>query len=348
MFEIGLDVHKENTYGVVLDDKSGQRVWEGNFASTFRATKECLEPYFVKGTKIALESTRGFYQIYDGLRHINGLEVYVVNTVKLEKPAVKTDKRDAYRIAHLLRRNELPVAYIPEHELRLQRELCSMRVRLVQACTQCKNRIHAVLQKEGKRPLGTRDVFNKKGREQLEKIKEVISRKDELDDELDLLRVLEKKLVRIEEQIRQAINKDNKLKHSVELIDSIPGFAQTLAFVSAVELGPITRFKSPGSVVCYAGMHPCVDSSAGKTKHGRIRRVGRKQFRWTLIQAAHAAGKTKTPIGEYYRRKSKQKKSNHAAAVATANKLARIMYEVLSKKKPYDPNIKRNSHGKEQ
>ncbi|MEW5897144.1 MAG: hypothetical protein AB1668_05600, partial [Nanoarchaeota archaeon] len=57
----------------------------------------------------------------------------------------------------------------------------------------------------------------------------------------------------------------------------------------------------------------------------------------TMLQAAHAAGQTKTPIGEYYHRKVKQKKSRHAASVATANKLARIMYEVLRKQKPYDP-----------
>ena len=57
MFCIALDLHKVNTYGVVLDDKSGQLVWEGNFASTFRAAKEVLEPYFVHGTKVAIKAT---------------------------------------------------------------------------------------------------------------------------------------------------------------------------------------------------------------------------------------------------------------------------------------------------
>ncbi len=57
MFCIALDLHKDNTYGVVLDDKSGNTVWEGNFASTFRAAKEVLEPYFVKGAKVAIEAT---------------------------------------------------------------------------------------------------------------------------------------------------------------------------------------------------------------------------------------------------------------------------------------------------
>lgn len=340
MFDIGLDVHKENTYAVVLDDKTGQVVWEGSFASTPRAAKEAIDYYLVKGTQVALESTRGFYPLYDGLRKAPGVQVHAVNTVKLEKPAVKTDKKDAYRIAHLLRRGELPLAYIPEPQQRLQRELCSLRTRMVQSCTQCKNRIHSVLAKEGKQPFGA-DVFSKRGRAQLNMIKTLIVRADELQEEIDLLEIHEKKLERVEKQINKVIQQDQELKKEVELIDSIPGFAGTLAFVCATEIGPIDRFKSPHSLPAYAGMYPCISESAGKRRDGRIRRVGRKQFRWALIEAAHAAGKTKTPIGEYYRRKVKQKKSRHAAAVATANKLARIMYEVLSKQKPYDPTRKR-------
>jgi transposase len=140
---------------------------------------------------------------------------------------------------------------------------------------------------------------------------------------------------------RARLKLDPELNQTVKLIDSIPGFAATLAFVCATEIGTIKRFNGPNSLPAYAGMYPCISESAGKRKDGRIRRVGRKQFRWALIESAHAAGQTKTPIGEYYRRKVKQKKSRHAAAVATANKLARIMYEILSKQKSYDPTRKR-------
>lgn len=90
-------------------------------------------------------------------------------------------------------------------------------------------------------------------------------------------------------------------------------------------------------------MYPCVDSSAGKYKHGGIRRVGRKLFRWALVEAAHIAGKTKTPIGAFYRKKSAQKKSNHAAAIATANKLAKLIYEILTTRKPYDPGMEQRA-----
>jgi len=337
MFCIALDLHKENTYGVVLDDKSGQLVWEGNFASTFRAAKETLEPYFVHGTKIAIESTSCFYPMYDGLKSIKGINISVVNTARLEKPAIKTDRRDAHRIAHLLRRNELPTAFIPNKKLRLQRELCSLRMRLVHSCTQCKNRISSILHKEGKRPLGVKDAFSDKGLAQLEKLR--ILRKEEMNEELDLLRILKKKLSRIEKQISEVIEQDARLRKQVGLIDSITGFAQTLAFVCATELGPIGRFNSEEAVVSYAGMHPCIDSSGGRTKHGKIMRVGRKLFRWALIEAAHVCGRTDTILGNYYRKKAKQKKSNHAAAVATANKLARLIYQILITQKDYDPGL---------
>ena len=337
MFDIALDLHKENTYGVVLDDKSGNIVWEGNFASSFKAAKETLEPYFVHGTKIALEATSCFYPMYDGLKTIDEIKVFVVNTTRLEKPAVKTDRRDAQRIAHLLRRNELPTAFIPDKKLRLQRELCSLRVRLVQSCTQCKNRISSILHKEGKRPIGVKDVFSKKGLAQLKSMD--ISRRDELEEELDLLMILQRKQSRIEVQIKDTIEKDSTLKKMVELIDSIPGFALTLSYVCATELVTIKRFDSAQAVAAYAGMYPCIDSSAGRMKHGHIRCVGRKLFRWALVEGAHCAGRTQSAIGDYYRKKAKQKKSNHAAAIATANKLAKLIYHILSKEKVYDPTI---------
>ena len=335
MFDIALDLHKENTYGVVLDDKSGQVVWEGSFSSSFRAAKETLEYYFTKGTKVAIEATSCFYPIYDGLKSLNQIEVFVVNTTKLEKPAIKTDRRDALRIAHLLRRDELPIAFIPNKEIRLQRELASLRMRFVHSCTECKNRIHSILHKEGKRPIGVKDVFSQKGLKQLENLN--IERKEELHEELDLLEILQRKQARIENQIDELIHKNSELNKAVELIDSIPGFAQTLAFVCATELMPISRFDSGESVAAYAGLYPCIDSSGGRTKHGGIRRVGRKLLRWALVEGAHCAGRTKSPIGDYYRKKSKQKKSNHASAIATANKLAKMIYEILSTEKPYNP-----------
>lgn len=337
MFDIALDLHKENTYGVVLDDKSGNVVWEGSFASSFKAAKEVLEPFIGSGTKIAIEATSCFYPIYDGLKSIKELDVFVVNTTKLETPAIKTDKRDALRIAHLLRRNELPTAFIPDKKLRRKREICSLRMRIVQSCTQCKNRIHAILLKEGKRPIGVVKTFCKKGLAQIEKME--ISRKEELYEELDLLKILQRKKARIEKQINIEIENDNQLKKAVELIDSIPGFAQTLAFVCATEIAPIERFDCAQSLVAYSGLYPCVYSSGGRTKHGSIRRVGRKLLRWALIEAAHCAGRTKSPIGDYYRKKSKQKKSNHAAAIATANKLAKLIYHILSREKLYDPGM---------
>lgn len=337
MFDIALDLHKENTYGVVLDDKSGTVVWEGSFASNIKAAKEVLEPYFVHGTKVAIEATSCFYPMHDGLKAIESISVFVVNTAKLEKPAVKTDRRDALRIAHLLRRDELPTAFIPDKELRFQRELCSLRMRYVHSCTQCKNRITSILHKEGKRVVGVKDTFSQKGLVQLESMN--LSRRDELEEELDLLKIFKIKTARVEEQIKQVIEKDPKLKKSVELIDSIPGFALTLSFVCAVELGPISRFQSAESVAAYAGMYPCIDSSGGRTKHGNIRRAGRRLFRWALVEAAHAASRTNKRIADYYHKKAKQKKSNHAAAIATANKLAKLIYEILSKEKPYDPGM---------
>jgi alpha-galactosidase/6-phospho-beta-glucosidase family protein len=50
------------------------------------------------------------------------------------------------------------------------------------------------------------DIFSKRGRAQLERIKAVITRNDELQEELELLDIHEKKLERVEGQIKEALN----------------------------------------------------------------------------------------------------------------------------------------------
>jgi hypothetical protein len=58
-------------------------------------------------------------------------------------------------------------------------------------------------------------------------------------------------------------------------------------------------------------------------------------LRWAVIQAANTLAKTQTRLGSYYRKKLKQKKKTGIAKVAVASSLSDIIYEVLTKNKPY-------------
>ncbi len=58
----------------------------------------------------------------------------------------------------------------------------------------------------------------------------------------------------------------------------------------------------------------------------------------SLRMAASSVARNKTPLGDYYRR-MRGKLGGKGAVVATANKMARIIYTMLKYKKEYDISI---------
>jgi transposase len=79
---------------------------------------------------------------------------------------VKTDAIDAKMLAHLLRTGLLPEAYIAPPELRDLRELLRHRMVLVRLRTSVKNRVHALLARQGILPDHS-DLFSTAGRKYL-------------------------------------------------------------------------------------------------------------------------------------------------------------------------------------
>jgi transposase len=79
----------------------------------------------------------------------------------------------------------------------------------------------------------------------------------------------------------------------VELLKTMPGVSETVAFVILAEIGfDMTRFPSAGHLVSWAGLCPRSDESAGKRRSTRIRH-GAPWLKTVLVQAAWAASRKK-------------------------------------------------------
>lgn len=99
--------------------------------------------------EIAVEATPSWYWLYDHLEDA-GFEVKLTHPSKTKAIAyakVKTDKVDSATLAHLLRSNLLPLSYVPEKPVRLNRALLRYRASLVTLQTRVKNKIHNILAK---------------------------------------------------------------------------------------------------------------------------------------------------------------------------------------------------------
>jgi transposase len=125
------------------------------------------------------------------------------------------------------------------------------------------------------------------------------------------------------------------LRSEVELLDTIPGVNQRIAQIVLAEIGAdMSRFPSAGHLASWAGLCPGNNESAGKRYSGRTRK-GSKWLRQVLMEAAHAAVRTKDtyPAAQYRRLAARRGKKR--ALVAVAHTLLTIVYYVLKRREPY-------------
>jgi hypothetical protein len=93
------------------------------------------------------------------------------------------------------------------------------------------------------------------------------------------------------------------LANAVDRLDEIPGLGQTAARLLLAELGTdMTRFPTAGHLVSWAKFAPGVKESAGKRKGSGSTGHGNPYLARVLGEAAVAASKTDTFLGERYRR----------------------------------------------
>lgn len=148
---------------------------------------------------------------------------------------------------------------------------------------------------------------------------------------------IEGQIAEVEKRVREGIE-------AVEpLILTIPGIGHKLGAQIVSEIGDIRRFHGAPAVVKYAGLNPSV-SQSGKfsSDDNHITKQGSPYLRRALYLAAMAQLKLKTPFYDYYAKKRADGKSHREALVAVARKLVHVIYAVLSRQEPYNPEITRN------
>jgi transposase len=100
---------------------------------------------------------------------------------------------------------------------------------------------------------------------------------------------------------------------TVDRLDEIPGIGQTAAHLLIAEIGvDMTRFPAAGHLVSWAKFAPGVKESAGKRKGTATAGHGNPYLARVLGEAAVAAGRTDTLLGERYRRIARRRGANKA------------------------------------
>ena len=246
---------------------------------------------------------------------------------------VKTDKIDAAVLAKLHASGFLPEVWMPDEETEARRRVVAERTQLVSQMTRLKNRIQSVLHANLIPPYkGV--LFSQRGRAWLEaqplaedQRRVIVRHAGELDR-------LGAELAEVDKSLAQAALEEPRVKRLM----TITGVNSTVAMSVLAAIGDIHRFSSPEKLVSYFGLNPRVRQSGDKPAyHGRITKQGRAHARSMLVEAAWVISGAPGPLRAFFIR-IRDKRGKHVAAVATARKLAVIIWHILSKDEDYTWN----------
>jgi transposase len=157
------------------------------------------------------------------------------------------------------------------------------------------------------------------------------------------LRLLAAGIRGLSEQIK-AIEKRLKAARAEEVrvrrLMSIPGVGIIGATAIAATVPDAALFRSGRDFAAWLGLAPRQHSTGGKTRLGRIGKMGDRYIRRLLIQGAISAihwGKRKPGFAESWLGRLLARKPMRLVAVALANKIARVAWALLARGEIYRP-----------
>jgi transposase len=363
----GLDVHKKTVVACVLTP-DGQGGWSQEIRTFGTMTVDLLalsDWLLACGcTHVAIESTGDYWKpVFNILEGI--CEVILVNAQHAKAvPGRKTDVKDAAWLAELLQHGLLRASFIPPVAQRELRDLTRYRSTFIQERVTLINRVQKLLEDANiKLAAVASDIMGVSGRAMLAALVaghtephalaelakgRLRSKRDLLAQALDgrvkphhrfvltelLCQIdsLDDTMARFDAQI-QAIC--GPFDEAVERLDTIPGVARRTAEMIVAEIGTdMTRFPSADHLASWAGVAPGNHESAGKRASGKTRK-GNRFLRTTLVQAAHAAARTKgTYLSAQYRRLA-ARRGKKRAILAVAHSILVMAYYMIQRQEPY-------------
>lgn len=369
----GLDVHKmEITATVRLSGAGGPPAAE---TRRFEALPSGLRELagWLRGLGVsaaAMEGTGVYWEApHDALAEA-GIEVQLLHAQQVKQlRGRKTDIADSRWLARVCQFGLGQPSFVPAREFRELRVLCRHRRTLVGERSRVRNRAGKVVDRSGARVGGViSDIFGMNGRRILDGLVDRLGRDailetlsshvrdkvDRLGDALtaamsdadrvvlgDLLRqhdAVERRIGALDREIAKGLAAHaNRLR----LLQTIPGIDAVSAAAILAETGPDPArvFGSADRLAAWAGVCPGNNESAGKRRGARAR-AGSSHLRGLLVACAHGAARTRTSQFHAYHGAIAGRRGHKRAIVATARKLARVVYAVLRDGKPYrDPEV---------
>jgi len=342
---------------------SGRRAQEVTTYSTMTRSLQVMADRLLDlgVTRVVMEATSDYWKPAFYLLEAHGFEVWLVNArdVKHLPGRPKTDRLDAVWLAKVAERQMIRRSFVPPSPFRRLRDLTRYRAALISDRSGEKNRVEKLLEDaQIKLSVVASDIFGVSGREMMaaliggQRDPKVLAQmaRARMRAKIPQLEeafvghftdhhafLLTRMLARIDQASADIADLDARIEEqiapfadAVKRLDAIPGVGTAAAHVIIAEVGlDMTRFPTPAHLTSWARFAPSVKESAGRTKGSGSTGHGNPYLARVLGEAAVAAGKTDTFLGERYRRIARRR-GKKKAVVAVGRSILTIIWHLLS------------------
>ena len=285
---VGIDVHKKSYSVYCMCNREKVKSWSMEASSS--KLIEQLKQFF-SGSRLHTVYEAGFsgYALHR-LLIAAGINNIVVNPGSIEtasRDKVKTDKRDAKKMAEQLSDHRLKSIYIPSEEERL-RLLTRLRATIVKERARIACRIKSKLFQFGYNEGLIDDAATSvKWVNKLQGIEYFsIEFKYAIDYFCKQWLQFTTDLKEINKEIAKQSKANERLCGLEEIYKSVPGIGNISAKELSRELGTLSQFSSNKHAYSYVGLTPSESSSGEKRRQGGISHCGRPRLRHLLIEIA--------------------------------------------------------------
>lgn len=292
---VGLDVHAETIAVAVAEGEGGEVRSLGIIPNREQSVKKLLGKLAAKETWTSCyEAGPTGYALYWQLTRLGcSCEVVAPTLIPVKVgDRVKTDRRDAERLARALRAGDLTAVWVPDENHEALRDLVRAREAAKADQLRARHRVSKYLLRHGRRPTVKMKPWTHRYLDWIRReVKfEHYAQQVAVEEYLEEVNHQAQRIARIEKAIDEAIEKaPEAMKEVVAALQALRGIAKLSAVTIVSEVGQLSRFPTARQAMAYSGLVASEQSSGERTRRGGITKTGNGHLRRVLVEAAWSA-----------------------------------------------------------
>ena len=288
---LGLDVHAE-TIAVAVAEPDGEVRNLGTIANREDSIRKFIKKLgSPEQLRACYEAGPTGFVLYWQLTQLGVDCVVVAPTLVPKKPGdrVKTDRRDALKLARSHRSGDLTAVWVPDEDSEALRDLVRQREAAKQDQLRARHRLTKFLLRTGQRPPLGLKAWTERYMRWLEQVRFTQPAQEvTLRDCLNEVEHMSARVKRLEEAILEVVKlAPQSMQEVIRGLQALRGVAHISAVTIAAELGYISsRFQSARKLMGYSGVFPSEDSSGNRIRRGGITKTGNAHLRRIVVESA--------------------------------------------------------------